>query len=95
MSGRAERRSHFNPPSPCGEGPRQISTNSPRTYFNPPSPCGEGHSAHRHCVRYLHFNPPSPCGEGQIYLSAVYHGGLFQSTLPVWGGTAKAHKNSL
>ena len=33
------------------------------------------------------FNPPSPCGEGQVYPSNSKLAGLFQSTLPVWGGT--------
>ena len=35
------------------------------------------------------FNPPSPCGEGLVekYLNPVEE--EFQSTLPVWGGTAE------
>ena len=41
------------------------------------------------------FNPPSPCGEGQGYKNGMYPIVGFQSTLPVWGGIAKVHKNSL
>ena len=41
------------------------------------------------------FNPPSPCGEGPYRFLCDRYGEQFQSTLPVWGGTAKAHKNSL
>ena len=33
------------------------------------------------------FNPPSPCGEGQSGLPHHHYPHLFQSTLPVWGGT--------
>ena len=33
------------------------------------------------------FNPPSPCGEGQASALVLTNGPLFQSTLPVWGGT--------
>ena len=57
-------------------------------YFNPPSPCGEGP------VWTLtrppltpNFNPPSPCGEGPPWVVAETPGLVFQSTLPVWGGT--------
>ena len=46
-------------------------------------------------THFLDFNPPSPCGEGPAYCCIVPLASLFQSTLPVWGGTAKAHKNSL
>ena len=40
------------------------------------------------------FNPPSPCGEGRFASSPATAEPIFQSTLPVWGGTAKVHKNS-
>ena len=33
------------------------------------------------------FNPPSPCGEGLIFLIPPRGFSMFQSTLPVWGGT--------
>ena len=37
------------------------------------------------------FNPPSPCGEGPISFMLDVPLGLFQSTLPVWGGTLYHH----
>ena len=33
------------------------------------------------------FNPPSPCGEGLGLVANKIRYHLFQSTLPVWGGT--------
>ena len=57
------------------------------THFNPPSPCGEGPDTPRLYNDALYFNPPSPCGEGQIYSASNRERALFQSTLPVWGGT--------
>ncbi len=39
------------------------------------------------------FNPPSPCGEGRRRRPGSCRRWRFQSTLPVWGGTAKVHKN--
>ena len=35
-----------------------------------------------------HFNPPSPCGEGLVLTLRDAFVQIFQSTLPVWGGTA-------
>ena len=58
--------------------------------FNPPSPCGEGRwteSGHR---ALSYFNPPSPCGEGLFPGSIIVSNRLFQSTLPMRGGTAIA-----
>ena len=37
------------------------------------------------CNKY--FNPRSPCGERHIYAIVSAIGGIFQSTLPVWGAT--------
>ena len=34
-----------------------------------------------------YFNPPSPCGEGPFVRVMTCSPRLFQSTLPVWGGT--------
>ena len=34
-----------------------------------------------------YFNPPSPCGEGLKAQRDLDLGQIFQSTLPVWGGT--------
>ena len=39
-------------------------------------------------TRTLGFNPPSPCGEGPKGQEIAVEGELFQSTLPVWGGTS-------
>ena len=55
--------------------------------FNPPSPCGEGPGPVADGERQKHFNPPSPCGEGPVERGANDRLLLFQSTLPVWGGT--------
>ena len=33
------------------------------------------------------FNPPSPCGEGPLCAVLADGSNVFQSTLPVWGGT--------
>ena len=86
----------FNPPSPCGEGLMASCSWAILSSFNPPSPCGEGRSS---CVRSYslrkRFNPPSPCGERRYPHFHWVPSGGFQSTLPVWGGTAKARKNSL
>ena len=38
---------------------------------------------------HCHFNPPSPCGEGQNRAARLVAELIFQSTLPVWGGTLK------
>ena len=38
------------------------------------------------------FNPPSPCGEGQGGSPPLIFCFLFQSTLPMRGGTAQVHK---
>ena len=58
--------------------------------FNPPSPCGEGHVR---CtllpLASPYFNPPSPCGEGHSFFVPPSVFFVFQSTLPVWGGTLK------
>ena len=39
--------------------------------------------------RSHHFNPPSPCGEGLFDIAMGLIDEVFQSTLPVWGGTGK------
>ena len=36
---------------------------------------------------FRYFNPPSPCGEGQKGCCSMKMNPIFQSTLPVWGGT--------
>ena len=62
-----------------GRGTKNGSAPSPRGGRDPP---GQP-SAYRR--RY--FNPPSPWGEGQAVLISIRPEWVFQSTLPVWGGT--------
>ena len=66
-----------------------------RSHFNPRPPCGGrlvGFKAHSLTCR--NFNPRPPCG-GRLFIycraSLIV---LFQSTPPVWGATAKTHKNA-
>ena len=42
---------------------------------------------------YIDFNPRSLCGERQASRARRNFARIFQSTLPVWGATAKTHKN--
>ena len=42
----------------------------------------------------IYFNPPSPCGEGHSPAPQCESPDLFQSTLPVWGGTAESRPPS-
>ena len=85
----------FNPPSPCGEGLNRNFSGSIGRNFNPPSPCGEGHLSGLVKSAGRHFNPPSPCGEGQSSAYPIAMSFLFQSTLPVRGGTARTTNISL
>ena len=57
-------------------------------YFNPPSPCGEGQYPFSVWRLYTYFNPPSPCGEGLFSDYWIFSDIVFQSTLPVRGGTS-------
>ena len=41
---------------------------------------------------YLDFNPRSPCGERQCLKFSTIKAFKFQSTLPLWGATAKMHR---
>ena len=56
--------------------------------FNPRSPCGERPIAAAKGNQQCDFNPRSPCGERPYNRRITKLGGLFQSTLPVWGATA-------
>ena len=58
-----------------------------RPNFNPPSPWGEGPNGLWRAPTQRHFNPPSPWGEGPLRIMGLIPGSLFQSTLPVGGGT--------
>ena len=80
---------YFNPPSPCGEGHSEHSHNHcPRRNFNPPSPCGEGRTCS--CVACprskISIHPPR-VGRDTSQPPPFDATTLFQSTLPVWGGT--------
>ena len=81
---------NFNPPSPCGEGPFGIDITGRTKYFNPPSPCGEGPFPHPRPDFAGDFNPPSPCGEGHQTETKLKEKNIFQSTLPMRGGTKKS-----
>ena len=61
-----------------------------RPNFNPRSPCGERPSETATARSLLvYFNPRSPCGERRATATVQQSGGIFQSTLPVWGATPK------
>ena len=87
---------YFNPPSPCGEGHAPICGWHGRMDFNPPSPCGEGPGlgVPGNLQRAISIHPPRVGRDGG-QCTKNGRNRAFQSTLPVWGGTAKAHKNSL
>ena len=73
---------------PVWGGTPHVVTGSIGVYnFNPPSPCGEGLRGKTHRLTGPDFNPPSPCGEGLACSFSLYMVPIFQSTLPVWGGT--------
>ena len=78
---------NFNPPSPCGEGQNRCKKAAEIADFNPPSPCGEGPRGGFTVPPGLYFNPPSPCGEGPLLRGKPRQIGVFQSTLPMRGGT--------
>ena len=59
---------------------RRISIHPPRV--------GRDGQGRRYHGRRSNFNPPSPCGEGLHLLISGAAAARFQSTLPVWGGTA-------
>ena len=57
-------------------------------YFNPPSPCGEGLSSMADFTsrESISIHPPRVGRDGQKLINPAQLP-LFQSTLPVWGGT--------
>ena len=63
--------------------------------FNPHSPCGERRHHHPSAVSASDFNPHSPCGERQQTLYHCFFHGIFQSTLPMRGATAKVTEFTL
>ena len=79
---------HFNPPAPCGAGPRTTAYQITQIYFNPPAPCGAGPERWPWCRRCRDFNPPAPCGPGPSRPLCSHPASQFQSTRPLRGGTA-------
>ena len=83
-----------------------ISIHAPRVGSDPgsqASACNKGISIHAPRVGsdlclalakalVLDFNPRSPCGERPSYRASLSPILPFQSTLPVWGATAKMHR---
>lgn len=63
-----------------------------QAYFNPHSPYGERPRRPSRTVRMRYFNPRSPRGERRADGAKASVGFQFQSTLPVWGATAKMHR---
>ena len=86
--------SYFNPRSPCGERlgrmgiyhkAQAISIHAPRVGSDyEPDGVSEWSATD--------FNPRSPCGERRTLASRLLWMATFQSTLPVWGATAKMHR---
>ena len=64
--------------------------------FNPRSPCGERLTFGGPMARLdACFNPRSPCGERRCRFSVVIPAAEFQSTLPVWGATARRMRQGM
>ena len=64
-------------------------------YFNPPTPCGVGPFQKFSARLPFHFNPPTPCGVGPRRAARLPGWVPFQSTHPVWGGTAWVYHRSV
>ena len=81
---------NFNPPSPCGEGrcTRFPAADFPRISIHPPH-AGRDENPAPSGKTPPHFNPPSPCGEGLYPMDGIHFDEIFQSTLPMRGGTSK------
>ena len=83
------RNGDFNPPTPCGVG-RICLPLPPRSgYFNPPTPCGVGHvyaDKNDENLR-ISIHPPR-VGWDRSAGTKKFPFMQFQSTHPVWGGTA-------
>ena len=65
-------------------GRTMISIHAPRV--------GSDDRCHGHAGNGTDFNPRSPCGERHLDFSRFLRIDKFQSTLPVWGATAKMHR---
>lgn len=82
---------NFNPRSPCGATTPPFSHSS-YAVFQSTSPCGERLGRRVRREPRANFNPRPPCGERLLNFHIVLLQNLFQSTLPVWGATAKMHR---
>ena len=82
-------RMNFNPPTPCGVGPLSASRVScvGLISIHPPR-VGWDARAFGISVAKNDFNPPTPCGVGHPSALRRATPSGFQSTHPVWGGTA-------
>ena len=84
------RLTNFNPLSPYGERRVDVSGRKTCGDFNPRSPYGERRLDRGKGIPHLDFNPRSPYGERLPNVTPDEAAEiLFQSTLPVWGATAK------
>ena len=78
----------FNPPSPWGEGHDGLESRVAVAHISIHPPRGGRDPGSSMSGRpTLYFNPPSPWGEGQSPGRKTESPYLFQSTLPVGGGT--------
>ena len=64
--------------------PKQISIHAPRV--------GSDGAIIKISIGVPNFNPRSPCGERPALRVFIFGSDRFQSTLPVWGATAKMHR---
>ena len=74
LSALAEKSSHFNPRSPCGERHTATGRQSLSSHFNPRSPCGERLTPFNKNHVSKNFNPRSPCGERQALSTSTTRG---------------------
>ena len=80
---------HFNPPSPCGEGPSAaLFTSPPRPISIHPPRVGRDAGYTLGSAAQLTFQSTLPVWGGTQLNTNGNNGRIFQSTLPVWGGTA-------
>ena len=78
---------YFNPPTPCGVGPRYPNICTTNNHFNPPTPCGVGRTFFHPLVALAVFQSTHPVRGGTIAHAGTAFGTGFQSTHPVRGGT--------
>ena len=68
-SGKRWKQSHFNPPTPCGVGPKVFADQWYKSDFNPPTPCGVGPGGMRGLARIGSFQSTHPVWGGTNHLS--------------------------